>query len=197
VPDSPPGDVTRLLAALNTGDPDARPALVSLVYSELRKLASRYLRHERANLTLQPTALVHEAYLRLAEQHGVRWQNRAHFFGVAAQAMRRILVDHARAHQASKRGGGRAPVPLDEVEIGTPQRPEDVALLDEALTRLEKLDPQQGRIVELRFFAGLTVEETGEVLGVSATTVKREWSLARAWLHREMRKELGPRDDKP
>jgi RNA polymerase sigma factor (TIGR02999 family) len=197
VPDPAKGDVTRLLAAWNAGDPEARPAVVSLVYDELRKLAARYLRHERANLTLQPTALVHEAYFRLAEQHGVHWENRAHFFGVAAQAMRRILVDHARAHLASKRGGGQEAVPLDQVQIGVTERPEEVVALDEALSHLETFDPQQSRVVELRFFAGLTVEETAEVLGISATTVKREWSLARAWLHREIHAGFATRAHRP
>jgi RNA polymerase sigma factor (TIGR02999 family) len=156
------------------------------VYEELHSLASRYLRHERQDLTLQPTALVHEAYLRLVDQHDVRWQNRAHFFGVAAQAMRRILVDNARAYQAAKRGGGRGKVPLNEITIAAPQQSVDLMQLDEALTRLAAVDHQQARVVELRFFGGLTVEETAEVLGTSPTTVKREWRLARAWLHREM-----------
>ena len=181
-----PGEVTRLLAALNEGDGEALPALLPLVYDEPHGLATRYLRHERRALTLQPTVLVHEAYLRLVGQRAVHWQNRAHFFGIAAQAMRRILVDHARAHRALKRGGRREDVPLDEVMVSAPEQAVDVLLLDEALARLAAVDPRQARLVELRFFGGLTVEETAAVLDMSATTVKREWRVARAWLHREM-----------
>ena len=181
-----PGEVTRLLAALNEGDGEALPALLPLVYDELHGLATRYLRHERRALTLQPTVLVHEAYLRLVGQRAVHWQNRAHFFGIAAQAMRRILVDHARAHRALKRGGRREDVPLDEVMVSAPEQAVDVLLLDEALARLAAVDPRQARLVELRFFGGLTVEETAAVLDMSATTVKREWRVARAWVHREM-----------
>jgi RNA polymerase sigma factor (TIGR02999 family) len=156
-----------------------------LVYTELRKLAASYLRVERPDHTLQPTALVHEAYLRLVDQRSVNWQNRAHFFGIAAQMMRRILVDHARRRQAAKRDGATYRLYTSEEEA-TARDPELLAL-DEALSGLEALDARQARIVELRFFGGLTVEETAEVAGVSPATVKREWRTARAWLAREIR----------
>ncbi len=158
-----------------------------LVYAELRSLARRYLRRERSDHTLQATALVHEAYLRLVDQRGVTWQNRAHFFGVAAQAMRRILVDHARRHHAAKRGGPAFKISLDDVVVAAQERSDDVLALDDALTRLTALDPRQGQIVELRVFSGLTVEETAEALGISPATVKREWMSAKAWLTREVR----------
>lgn len=153
-----------------------------LVYDELRYLASRYLKHERSDHTLQTTALVHEAYIRLIDQHQVTWQNRAHFFGVAAQMMRRILVDHARGQHADKRGGGAQKLSLDEA-IGLAQEREvDLIALDEALTTLATLDPQQSLIVEMRFFGGLSVEEVAEALSISRSTVKRDWSMAKAWL---------------
>ncbi|HWW84051.1 MAG TPA: sigma-70 family RNA polymerase sigma factor [Vicinamibacterales bacterium] len=186
MPAEPKGDVTRLLAELNAGNQDALAALVPLVYDELRKLAARYLRRERPDQTLQATALVHEAYLRLVEQRAVQWQNRAHFLGIAAQAMRRILVSRARASNASKRGSGALELPLDGVALVTPQQPVDLVALDAALEHLAGIDAQQSRIVELRFFGGLTVEEVGEVLGLSTSTIKREWRLAKAWLRREM-----------
>jgi RNA polymerase sigma factor (TIGR02999 family) len=187
-PESAPAQehVTRLLVDWSKGNRAALEALTPLVYAELRRLASRYLRRERQNHTLQSTALVHEAYLRLIDQRNVQWQNRAQFFGVAAQLIRRILVDHARGHGAQKRGGDAAKLSLDEA-IGTPDR-KDVNLiaLDEALSRLAELDPQQSRVVELRFFGGLTIEETAEVLKISPATVKRDWTVARAWLHKEI-----------
>lgn len=166
--------------------------LMPLVYDQLHRVAAARFQRERGNHTLQPTALVHEAYLRLVDQRRVRWQNRAHFIGVAAQLMRRILIDHARGHRAAKRGGAPGRFTLANIdELPAVQRPAepceiDVLALDEALARLTALDAQQGRIVELRFFGGLTVEETAEVLGISPTTVKREWRLAKAWLHREI-----------
>jgi RNA polymerase sigma-70 factor, ECF subfamily len=163
--------------------------LMPLVYDHLRKLAAVHFRRERGDHTLQPTALVHEAYVRLVDQRAVRWQNRAHFIGIAAHLMRRILIDHARSRDALKRGGAYEKVLLDE--LLEPPAPDgsasiDVLALDEALTRLTEIDPQQGRIVELRFFGGLTVEETATVLEISPATVKRDWRLAKVWLHREM-----------
>lgn len=168
------------------GDHGALEALVPLVYEELRRLARYYLSREKQNHTLSSTALVHEAYLRLVTQKEVTWQNRAHFFAVAAQMMRRILVDHARRHTYAKRGGGAMTLALDQA-MATPQRREvDLVALDDALQSLAKLDERQSRMVELRFFGGLSIEETSEVLGVSAPTVKREWASARAWLFREI-----------
>ena len=158
-----------------------------LVYGELRRLAHHYLQRERSDHTLQSTALVHEAYMRLAGQNPPQWQNRAHFFGIAAHVMRQILVEYARAHSAAKRGGvGACKVPLDAALEIQQKTDVDVIALDSALDRLSELDPQQSRIVELRFFAGLTIEDTSEVLGVSPATVKRDWTSARAWLHREI-----------
>ena len=179
-------DVTGLLVNWSNGDQQALEELMPLVYGELRRLAKAYLRRERSDHTLQSTALVNEAFLRLVNQRNVQWKNRAHFFGIAAQLIRRILVDHARAHQADKRGAGAFKLSLDEA-IGVAEKQDlDLVALDDALKRLTELDPQQGRIVELRFFAGLSIEETGEVLGVSPATVKREWSTARAWLYRDL-----------
>ena len=158
-----------------------------VVYGELRRLAQHYLRRERPDHTLQATALVHEAYQRLVDQRAVTWQNRAHFFGVAAQLMRRILVDHARRHHAAKRGGTALKVSLNDVVLAAEERAEDLVALDDALNRLAAMDPRQGRVVELRLFGGLTVEETAEVLRISPATVKREWTTAKAWLSREIR----------
>jgi RNA polymerase sigma factor (TIGR02999 family) len=183
-----PGNVTELLRAHRAGDADALERLVPLVYGELRRQAARYLRRERDNHTLQPTALVHEAYMRLADQRDVAWQNRAHFFGIAAQIMRRVLVDHARGRGREKRGGGVAPVVLDDALAIAAERDLDLVALDDALSALAELDARQARIVEMRFFAGLEVEEVAEALGVSPTTVKRDWSLARAWLRRQLRR---------
>lgn len=185
---SEPGtqNVTKLLVQWSMGDREALTALVPLVYDELRRVARNYLRQEKQNHTLSSTALVHEAYLRLVTQKEVTWQNRAHFFGVAAQMMRRILVDHARRHGYAKRGGGALTLALDEA-LATPKRRDlDLVALDDALNTLAKLDERQSRMVELRFFGGLSIEETSEVLGVSAPTVKREWASARAWLYREI-----------
>lgn len=162
---------------------------MTLVYNELRQLAASCLRRERSDHTLQATALVHEAYLRLVEQDSVSWQNRHHFFGAAAKLMRRILVDHARGHAAEKRGGGIERVPLTEAIAMSQQQPTELLALDESLMRLAAVDPQQGRVVELRVFAGLSVEETAEVLGISPATVKRDWAVAKAWLLREIRPE--------
>jgi RNA polymerase sigma factor (TIGR02999 family) len=174
---------------LTDGDGAAMDELLQLVYAELRRLAASYLRRERSDHTLQPTALVHEAYLRMVDQTQVRWQNRAHFFGVAAQMMRRILVDHARSQHAEKRGGDAQKLSLDENIDVSGERAADLVALDEALSRLAEIDPQKSRVVELRFFGGLSVEETAEVLGVSAPTVKRHWRLAKAWLFGQVQKQ--------
>ncbi len=181
-----PVDVTTLLGELDVGNDKAVADLVVLLYSELRSLASRYLRRERSDHTLQTTALVHEAYLRLADQKEVHWKNREQFMGVAAQLMRRILVDYSRGHDAKKRGNDFEKVFLDEAEVVSKGKAADVIQLDEALTRLAEFDPQQARLVELRFFGGLSIEEAAAVLGVSRTTVKRNWNLAKAWLAREL-----------
>ena len=179
--------VSKLLLNWGQGDQGAREALIPLVYDELRRLARRYLRRERPDHTLQSAALVNEAYLRLIRQEHPQWQNRAHFFGVAAQLMRHILVDHARNRTAAKRGAGAPRLTLDP-DVALPQaRDVDLVALDDALNELAALDPQQSRLVELRFFGGLSIEETSVVLGVSPATVKREWATARAWLQREMR----------
>lgn len=179
-------NVTRLLVGWKQGDKDALDQLIPLVYHELRQQAARYLRNERAGHTLQTTALINEAYLRLVDQKNVNWQNRAHFFGIAAQLMRRILVDHARTKKRAKRGGSDVRVSLGEVMATAPTQELDIVALDQALDRLARLDAQQSRIVELRFFSGLSVPETAEVLGISAATVKRDWQMAKAWLHREI-----------
>jgi RNA polymerase sigma factor (TIGR02999 family) len=184
--------VTQLLVEWSHGDQDALERLTPLVYSELRRLARRHLSRERSDHTLQSTALVHEAYLRLVDQRNVQWQNRAHFFGVAAQLIRRILIDHARARQAGKRGAGACLLSLDEaLDAPSGGRPLDIVALDDALEQLAKIDPRQSRIVELRFFAGLTVQETAEVLNISTPTVNREWNAAKAWLFRELNRR-GP-----
>jgi RNA polymerase sigma factor (TIGR02999 family) len=174
--------VTRLLCAWGTGDVTARDRLVPLVYGELRRRAAAYLRRERRGHTLQPTALVHEAYIRLIDQTRIAWQNRAQFYGVAACIMRRVLVDHARAARMAKRSGRLVSVTLEEhhASIGAPDI--DILALDEALTRLAEFDPRKSAVAELRFFSGLSVEETAHVLGVSVATVEREWRAARAWL---------------
>ena len=184
-----PTDLTRLLLDWSRGDKTALDRLMPLVYDELRALAERSLRHERSGHTLQGTALVHEAYLKLVDQRQVRWQDRAHFFAVAAQLMRRILVDHARRHGAAKRGSGEPRLPLDEADAPAAPAPlVDWLALDRALDRLAALDERQSRTVELRFFGGLTIEETAEVLQVSPATVKNDWSLARGWLYRELQR---------
>jgi RNA polymerase sigma factor (TIGR02999 family) len=179
-------DVTQLLVQLRSGDKHAVDALMPLVYDELRRIASAHLRRERAGHTLQSTALVHEAYLRLVDQRDVVWQNRAHFFGLASQMIRRILVDHARGVHAAKRGAGIPRLSLDEA-LGVPGgRDLDLVALDDSLAALARIDPDQARLVELRFFGGLTLEETAEVMSVSPATVSREWASARAWLFREL-----------
>jgi RNA polymerase sigma-70 factor, ECF subfamily len=179
-------DVTGLLIALQEGDKDAADRLVEAVYADLRKKAAAFLRRERPGHTLQPTALVHEAYLRLVDQNRVVWQNRAHFLGVAAEMMRRILVDHARNRTAQKRGGRQTRVTLDEALASSGPRSLDLIALDDALSELARLDPQQSRVVELRAFGGLSVEETAEVMEISPATVKRYWAFSRAWLARRM-----------
>jgi RNA polymerase sigma factor (TIGR02999 family) len=202
-PDQP---VTQLLAKWRGGNEAALGELTGLVYQELRSLAQRHLRRERSNHTIQRTALVHEAFVRLVNQQSVDWQSRAHFFGLASNLMRRILVDHARGRLASKRGGGVDAVSLDEITSPTEhedglavphyaepgqvdgESDEDVAAIDEALTRLGALDERQAKIVEMRYFGGLTIEETAQAMGISDATVKREWTLARAWLRRELSK---------
>ena len=185
-----PATITQLLARWRDGDQAALDELLPLVYREVRRMAGYYLRQERSDHTLQPTALVHEAYLRLVDQTHANWQNRAHFYGVAAQLMRRILVSHARTQQAAKRGSGGLKLSLDEVAMKAKQREAEVVALDDALMDLAKIDPQQSRIVELRYFAGLNIEETAEVLGVSPATVKREWGTAKAWLYNELSKTV-------
>ena len=182
-------DVTQLLLGWSVGDRAAGDALMAAVYAELHNQAARAMRRETPQHTLQATALVSEAYLRLIDQRRVQWRNRAHFFGVAAQLMRRILVDHARGRHAAKRGGGMCQVTLDGVGSRADMPDEgavDVIVLDEALERLAAMDPQQARIVELRYFGGLTIEDTAEALDVSPATIKREWAIARAWLRREL-----------
>jgi RNA polymerase sigma-70 factor (ECF subfamily) len=178
-----PSEVTQLLKDWSSGDPEALDRLIPIVYAELRAIAARYLRRERRDHTLQPTALVNEAYLRLIDQKQVQWQNRAHFIGVAAQMMRRILVDHAKSHNRAKRGGGAQRVSLDEVMAVSDERATDLLELDSALTALAAFDDRKSRVVEMRYFGGLTVEETAEVLKVSEMTVAREWKLAKAWLY--------------
>ena len=182
-------EITKLLIAWGEGDEAALEKLTPLVYQELRRLAKRYMRRENTDHTLQATALVNEAYLRLIEQKNVRWQNRAHFFAISAQLMRRILVDMARARRYSKRGGDARRVPLDEALVVSKERGEDLVALDDALQSLAGIDPRKSRVVELRFFGGLSVEETAELLKVSPDTVMRDWKMAKVWLHRELSKE--------
>ncbi len=183
--------VSELLAKWQAGDQEAFRALVPLVYNELRRLAHRYLRKERPDHTLQSTALVHEAYLRLTRQEAVHFENRAHFFAISAQLMRQILVEYARRRRAAKRDGGYK-VTLEGAESGLKRQSVDLIALDDALNGLARLDPQQSRIVELRFFGGLTIEETAQQLRISPATVKREWSTARVWLHHEMKRAAQP-----
>jgi RNA polymerase sigma factor (TIGR02999 family) len=180
------GEVTRILERIRSGDAQAPERLIEAVYAELRKLASSCMRRERPDHTLQATALVHEAYVRLMGQREVEWQNRAHFFGIAAQVMRRILLDHARDRRALKRGAAGRRVTLDDALMVSEYQLDNVLALDQSLRKLALKDPAQSRLVELRFFAGMTVEETAEVLGISSATVKREWSHAKAWLNRDM-----------
>jgi RNA polymerase sigma-70 factor, ECF subfamily len=178
--------ITQLLEDWSNGDNSAYDRLIPLVYDELHRLAHHYMSGERRGHTLQTTALVGEAYLRLVGQGGVRWQNRTHFLAIAARLMRRILVDHARTNARQKRGGGAQVFELDEAAIISPARSSDLVALDEALTTLAEIDPRKARVVELRFFGGLNVEETADTLGVSPNTVIRDWGMARAWLHREV-----------
>ncbi len=182
-----PEDVTELLARLSSGQNEVSARVIALVYAQLRQLAGRCMRGERPSHTLQATALVNEAYLKLIGQRDVHWQSRSHFFAIAAQVMRRILLDYAREHRAFKRGGDKFRVTLDDGLLIQEDRLESILILDESLGRLAAIDPEQSRLVELRFFAGLTVEETAEVMGISTATVKREWSHAKAWLHRNMK----------
>lgn len=186
--DAHTGEVTRLLGELRAGKPGAEAQLFTLVYDELRRIAGGYLRRERPDHTLQPTALVHEAYLRLVEQSERNWQNRAHFIGIGAHLMRQILVDHARKRAALKRRGDAHGLTLDDVALPQALQMEELLNLDQALCRLELLDKRQSRIVELRFFGGLSEEEIGQVLGISVRTVKRDWNVARAWLYSEIKK---------
>ena len=179
-------NVTALLHEWGRGDRGALDRLMPVIYDELRHQAARYLRQERPGHTLQTTALIHEAYLRLVDQKNVSWQNRAHFFAIAAQLMRRILVDHARQRQAAKRGGAALRLTLDEAMALSEEPDVNLVALDEALNRLAVIDPQQSRVVELRFFSGLSVEETAEALRISPRTVKRDWNVAKAWLRREI-----------
>jgi len=185
-----PGEVTSLLLAWRAGDVAAGERLAPIIYAELHRQAVRAMRHENSAHTLQATALVNEAYLRLIDQRRVEWRNRAHFFGVAAQLMRRILVDHARNRQAAKRGGGARAVTLDDIEAaareGWSDDGEEILAVHEALERLATFDADQARLVELRYFAGLTIEETAAALDISPATVKREWAIARGWLKREL-----------
>ena len=184
---SPPApNVTQLLLAWRAGDPKALEALAPVIHQELHRAAHRYMAGERPGHVLQTTALVNEAYLRLVDWKDVHWQNRAHFFGVAAQMMRRILVDYARDLRRAKRGGGALRVSLSDVAQVPLERAADLVALDDALTALEMFDPRKGRVVELRYFGGLSIEETAAALDVSAATVRRDWSLARAWLYREL-----------
>jgi len=179
-------EVTRLLHELSGGDESAMARLIPLIYDELHAIAAREMRRERPDHTLQPTALVHEVFLRLADKPDLSWESRAHFLNIAAQAMRRILVEHARRRKADKRGGGAERVTLDEEFQAPGQGAPDLVDLDEALQRLSAIDPRKGRVVELRFFAGLSVEETARLLAISEATVKREWQFAKAWIQREL-----------
>jgi len=183
---SPTHVITELLIAWSDGRREAGEDLMPLVYGELRVLAARYLRGEPAGRRLQPTELVHEAYMRLVDQRRVQWRNRAHFYGIAAQIMRRILVDHARARGAGKRGAGWEHIPLVEDQMPSGEHDVDIVALDEALARLAAVDAQQARIVELRYFGGLTIDEVAEITRISSATVVREWTMAKAWLRSEL-----------
>ena len=186
----PPENITELLASYGRGNKESLDQLMPIVYDELRRQAARYLRREQVGHTLQTTALIHEAYVRLVDQRNMQWQNRAHFFGIAAQMMRRILVDHARSKKRVKRGGSEIRVSFEDANVAAKGQDLDVVALDQALERLGQIDEQQSRVVELRFFSGLSVEETAEVMGISKATVKRDWSMAKAWLHRELSGEI-------
>jgi RNA polymerase sigma factor (TIGR02999 family) len=184
--DQPQHEVTRILHDWSDGDREAPERLMPYVYGELRRLAYSFLAQERGGHTLQPTALVNEAYLRLVDQHSVNWQNRAHFYGIASSMMRRVLIDHARAHATEKRGGTVVHLSLDDVQVPLEQRAADFIALDEALERLSQFDERKCRVVEMRFFGGLNDEEIAEVLGVATRTVLRDWKKARLWLYREL-----------
>jgi len=185
---SPDGQVTLLLRAMNRGDKSAADQLLPLVYTELHRLAKGYMSRERRDHTLQPTALINQAYLRIAQQDHVEWQNHAHFIGFAANVMRRVLVDHARGHNAAMRGGKQVRVDLDEGIAISKETSAEILLLEDALTRLEKLNPRQAQVVEMRYFGGRSVEEVAGVLGIAPRSVKRDWSLARMWLFEEIQK---------
>lgn len=185
-----PQEVTQKLQAWSEGNSEALDELLPIVYDELHKQAARYLRRERSDHTLQTTALIHEAYLKLVEQKNVRWQNRAQFFGIAAQLMRRVLIDYARTKHREKRGGNDVKLTLDAAAlVATKERSVDLMALDEVLTRLAAIDEQQSRIVELRYFGGLNIEETAEALHISPATVKRDWQMAKAWMHHELSRQ--------
>ncbi len=188
MPSATSNSVTQLLARWNSGDPSARDALVPLVYGELRKIARRCIAGQRGDHTLQPTALVHEAYLRLARHDSADWRDRVHFFAIAAQMMRQILVDHARKRASLKRGGNAVTILVEDAQPASPEKNLDLLALDDAMKQLAALDPRQSQIVELRFFAGLSIEETAEVVNISPATTKREWATARLWLYRAMNK---------
>jgi len=181
-----PPEITQLLAEWSNGNQGALDKLYPLVYEELRRLAHRYMRRERKDHTLQTTALINEAYLRLIDQKSVHWENRAHFFSISAQIMRRILIDYARRYQYAKRGGGATKISLDDAAVVAKERAAELLMLDEALIGLAKRDPRRSQVVELRFFGGLSNEEIASVLKVSPNTVTRDWNLARAWLYREL-----------
>ena len=180
-----PEDITELLHRFQAGDEDAQTQLIDAVHGELRVIAARYMRREKSDHTLQPTALVNEAYIKLVDLKTANWQDRAHFYAVASRVMRRILVDHARKHIAGKRGGGIELLPLNEAIVFTPGRSGQIVRLDDALTRLADTDDRASKVIELRFFGGMSVEECAEVLGISPRTVRREWMFARAWLRAE------------
>ncbi len=188
----PSSDITKLLKAWNTGDPGALERLMPLVYAELRRVAYNYFRQEKRGQTLQPTALVNEAYMRLVQLKRITWQNRAHFFALCSRLMRQILVDAARARRFAKRGGGATRMPFDENLLPSDDPRSDVVALDDALKALEQIDPRKSRVVELRFFAGLSVEEIAELLAISTDTVSRDWKFARTWLFRELRDGRSP-----
>jgi RNA polymerase sigma-70 factor (ECF subfamily) len=181
-----PHEITQLLAEWSDGNQTALDKLYPLVYDELHKMANRYMKRERKDHTLQTTALINEAYVRMVDQKNVHWENRAHFFAISAQIMRRILIDHARRHHYAKRGGGALKVSLDETAMVASDPAPDMLLLDEALNRLAEMDPRRGQVVELRYFGGLNNEEIAEVLKISENTVTRDWNMARAWLYQEL-----------
>jgi len=185
------GDVTQLLGKVSAGDHDAASQLIPLVYAELRRRAAYYMRGERPDHTLEATALVHDAFLKLVDRRDVNWQNRAHFFGLAADQMRRILIDHARGHRRKKRGGAQQKVSLDEAIIFSEDKSEELLAVDESLDRLAEIDSRQARIVVMRFFCGLTNEEVAEVIGLSLDTVKRDLNVAKAWLYAELKDRYG------